>query len=212
LIRNQAHVHRTAGPSGAAQGIEQLWSGLALVWFGPGLVCPWSGTKDQVPPRSNAANWYLADELNADLHFVGVRPCRWTSEANWSERQDSNLRLHPSKGCRLATDLLSDGALGGNRIPAFRLRKPNAASGSEGDWSEWLDLNQRSLASEASTFARLSHTPLQLWTCAHDSPDHLPHDGAHDEDRTRLSLLDRELTSPDADVRNSWITWTFDDV
>src|SRR5580704_12019388 len=25
--------------------------------------------------------------------------------------------------------------------------------------------------------------------------------GAHDEDRTRLSLLDREVTSPDADVR-----------
>jgi hypothetical protein len=26
--------------------------------------------------------------------------------------------------------------------------------------------------------------------------------GAHDEDRTRLKLLDREVTSPDADVRN----------
>jgi hypothetical protein len=69
------------------------------------------GPQIQVPRRSNVAKWYLADELNADLHFVGVRPYRWTSEANWSERQDSNLRLHPSKGCRLATDLLPDGGL-----------------------------------------------------------------------------------------------------
>jgi hypothetical protein len=29
-------------------------------------------------------------------------------------------------------------------------------------------------------------------------------DGAHDEDRTRLRLLDREVTSPDADVRNEF--------
>jgi hypothetical protein len=133
--------------------IELLWpvcpGRFALAGL-PWPVCPGrfalarfalAGLKDQVALRSNAADWYLADELNADQHFVGVRPYRWTSEANWSERQDSNLRLHPSKGCRLATDLLSDGALsrgspGGNRIPASRLRKPNAASSSEGNWSE----------------------------------------------------------------------------
>lgn len=95
---------------------------------------PLPGWKGRVIPGSNAANWYLADELNADLHFVGVRPCRWTSEASGvlpcglgGRNRTCALLLPKQAGWPLPYAQKRVRRVG--RTPALRFRKADAASG-----------------------------------------------------------------------------------
>lgn len=130
-----------------------------------------------------------------------------TRRPNWSARSESNARSPAPKAGGLATFPHADGVPRVNRTPAPRFRKPRAASSGRDNWSGRLDLNQRSLGSEPSTFARLNYTPK--WSGRSESNGRSPvsrtgalaatlrPDGAPNGDRTRLSLLDRQVPSPD---------------
>ena len=69
------------------------------------------------------------------VRFVGPVPSPDDLTPKWSERLDSNQRLHASRACRLATDLLSVGIPGRIRTVTPDLGGPVPSIGGD-NWSE----------------------------------------------------------------------------
>jgi hypothetical protein len=118
LIRNQAHVLRAAGPFGL-----------------PCRCCPgFSSLKDsRLSWWPNGRSWYLADELNANLCFVGARPYRWTSEANGPGGRSRTCDSLLPKQVGWPLPYTQGGVRRVDRTLASRIRDPGTASSSRAD-------------------------------------------------------------------------------